>query len=50
MKTLFLICDGMADRPVPELANKTPLEIANKPNMDWLAKRGICGIMDTIAP
>ncbi len=50
LKTLFLICDGMADRPVPELANKTPLEIANKPNMDWLAKRGICGIMDTIAP
>ncbi len=50
MKTLLLICDGMADRPVPKLANKTPLEIANKPNMDWLAKRGICGIMDTIAP
>jgi len=40
----------MADRPVHELANKTPLEIANKPNMDWLAKHGICGIMDTIAP
>ncbi|MDI6642817.1 MAG: 2,3-bisphosphoglycerate-independent phosphoglycerate mutase [Candidatus Hodarchaeaceae archaeon] len=50
MKTLLLICDGMADRPVPELANKTPLEIAKKPNMDWLAKRGICGLMDTIAP
>ena len=50
MKTLLLICDGMADRPVPELANKTPLEIASKPNMDWLAKRGICGMMDTIAP
>ena len=50
MKTLLLICDGMADRPVPELANKTPLEIAHNPNMDWLAKRGICGIMDTIAP
>ena len=50
MKALLLICDGMADRPVHELANKTPLEIANKPNMDWLAKHGICGIMDTIAP
>ncbi len=45
----MLICDGMADRPVKELAYKTPLEIANKPNMDWLAKRGISGIMDTIA-
>ena len=50
MKTLLLICDGMADRPVPKLANKTPLEIAKKPNMDWLAKHGINGIMDTIAP
>jgi 2,3-bisphosphoglycerate-independent phosphoglycerate mutase len=50
VKALLLICDGMADRPVHELANKTPLEIANKPNMDWLAKHGICGIMDTIAP
>jgi 2,3-bisphosphoglycerate-independent phosphoglycerate mutase len=50
LKTLMLICDGMADRPVPELANKTPLEIAKKPNMDWLAKRGINGTMDTIAP
>jgi len=50
VKTLLLICDGMADRPVHELANKTPLEIANKPNMNWLAKHGICGIMDTIAP
>lgn len=50
MKTLMLICDGMADRPLPKLANRTPLEIAKKPNMDWLAKRGICGLMDTIAP
>ncbi len=50
MKTLLIVCDGMADRPAPELANKTPLEIANTPNMDWLAKHGICGTMDTIAP
>lgn len=50
MKTLLIICDGMADRPIPALAHKTPLEIAKKPNMDWLAKRGISGIMDTIAP
>lgn len=50
MKTLMLICDGLADRPLPKLANRTPLEIAKKPNMDWLAKRGICGLMDTIAP
>jgi len=46
----MLICDGMADRPVPELNNRTPLEAARKPNMDKLAQRGICGLMDTIAP
>ncbi|MEM1689266.1 MAG: 2,3-bisphosphoglycerate-independent phosphoglycerate mutase [Candidatus Hadarchaeales archaeon] len=48
MRAVLIICDGMADRPVPELANKTPLEIAHKPNMDWLAKHGVCGIMDTV--
>jgi 2,3-bisphosphoglycerate-independent phosphoglycerate mutase len=48
MKALLVICDGMADRPVPELANKTPLEIAHTPNFDWLAKHGVCGIMDPI--
>lgn len=46
----MIICDGMADRPIPELGNKTPLEIAKTPNMDWLAKHGVCGIMDTISP
>jgi 2,3-bisphosphoglycerate-independent phosphoglycerate mutase len=48
MKTILIVCDGMSDRPVPELAYKTPLEIAKKPNMDWLAKHGVCGIMDTV--
>lgn len=50
LKALMLICDGMADRPIVELSNRTPLEAARTPNMDKLAKRGICGLMDTIAP
>jgi 2,3-bisphosphoglycerate-independent phosphoglycerate mutase len=50
MKALMLICDGMADRPLKELNGRTPLEAARTPNMDKLAKRGICGLMDTIAP
>ena len=50
MRALLLICDGMADRPVAELGGRTPLEAATKPNMDELAARGICGLMDTIAP
>lgn len=50
MKALMLICDGMADRPVPELGGLTPLEAAKKPHMNEIAGRGICGLMDTIAP
>jgi len=45
MKSLLIVCDGMGDR----LTNgKTPLEAAKTPNMDYLAKEGICGIMDTV--
>lgn len=40
----------MADRPLEELGYKTPLEAAKTPNMDKLAKTGICGIMDPIKP
>jgi len=40
----------MADRPVKELNWKTPLEAAYKPSLNQIAKTGICGIMDPIAP
>lgn len=50
MKAILVICDGMADRPVKELKGKTPLEAAHKPYLNKIAKTGICGIMDTIAP
>ena len=42
--------DGMADRPIKELEYKTPLETAKTPNMDKMAKMGICGLMDPIKP
>lgn len=48
MRVLLLIGDGMGDRPIPELNFKTPLEYANTPNMDRLAKEGECGILDPI--
>jgi 2,3-bisphosphoglycerate-independent phosphoglycerate mutase len=48
-KILFLIIDGLSDRPCPELGNRTPLEAANHPVLDRLASGGVCGIMDTIA-
>ncbi len=50
MKIVFIVFDGLADRPVKELGNKTPLEVANKPNLDELAKRGINGLLDIISP
>ena len=43
MKYFVLIPDGMADRPVKELGNKTPMEAASKPNMDALCKKSLCG-------
>lgn len=49
-KTILIIADGMADRPIKELGFKTPLEAATKPNLDRVAENGICGIMDSIAP
>jgi len=49
-KAILLIGDGLGDRPVPELGWRTPLEAAEKPNMDRLAAEGECGIMDPIGP
>ena len=43
MKYFVLIPDGMADRPIPALGNKTPMEAANKPVMDALAAVSRCG-------
>jgi 2,3-bisphosphoglycerate-independent phosphoglycerate mutase len=48
MKQLLIVGDGMADCPVPELGNKTPLQAANKPNMDMLAAKGRNGLLRTV--
>lgn len=50
LKALLVVCDGMGDRPIKELGWKTPLEVARKTSLDKIAKTGICGIMDLIAP
>ncbi len=49
MKYLVLLCDGMSDYPVEELAGKTPMEVANKPAMDHLAARAEVGLLKTVA-
>ena len=43
MKYLLIIGDGMADDPVPALGGRTPLEAADKPVIDELARRGQLG-------
>ena len=48
MKYVVILGDGMADRPLAELGNKTPLEYAHKPNMDFLAANGCVGLAKTV--
>jgi len=48
MKYLLFIGDGMADYPLEKLGGKTPLQAADTPNMDKLAKKGRCGRFITI--
>ena len=38
----------MADRKIPSLNNKTPMEVANKPQMDTLAKVSLCGTVSNV--
>lgn len=47
-KYAFLVGDGMADYEIPELDNKTPLEYANTPNMDAIARNGLSGLVSTV--
>jgi 2,3-bisphosphoglycerate-independent phosphoglycerate mutase len=48
MKYVLVIGDGMADYPVPELGNMTPLQVAHKPNMDAIAAKGQNGLLRTV--
>jgi 2,3-bisphosphoglycerate-independent phosphoglycerate mutase len=43
MKYAIVIPDGCADEPQASLANKTPLQAAQKPNMDRIAQMGRVG-------
>ena len=45
---IYVVIDGMGDRPIKEIGGKTPLEAAETPNLDLLAKRGKTGLMYTV--
>ncbi|MBO5200024.1 MAG: cofactor-independent phosphoglycerate mutase [Clostridia bacterium] len=49
MKYLVLLCDGMADTPSEYLNGHTPMELADKPNMDSLARAAEVGLCKTVA-
>lgn len=48
MKYLVLIPDGMADEKIEALGNRTPMEAANKPMMNALAKKSLVGTVSNV--
>src|ERR1700674_2703436 len=47
-KVGYILLDGCSDRPVPSLNYSTPLEVANTPNLDAIARRGKMGRVVTV--
>ena len=48
MKYIIVLSDGMSDEPLTELNGLTPMEAAHTPHMDYLAQKGVVGLVDTI--
>ena len=48
MKYIIVLGDGMADLPIEELGNRTPLECADTPKMDELAHVSEIGMVHTV--
>ncbi len=48
MKYAIILPDGAADEPVEKLDGLTPLEVAKKPHMDWIAIHGRQGRVVTV--
>ena len=50
MKGVLVVVDGLGDLPNKQLDDKTPLEAANTPNLDFFAARSKLGYMYTVHP
>lgn len=48
MKYAVVLFDGMADYPCPALGGKTPMMLAKKPNLDYIASHGTAGLVKTV--
>lgn len=49
MKYCVILGDGMSDYPIERLNGKTPLQVANKPHIDRIAREGRCGMLKSLA-
>lgn len=50
MKYIIILGDGMADEPIAALGDRTPLQAAYTPAMDWIAGAGRTGQLYTVPP
>lgn len=48
MKHIIILGDGMADWHRDDLGGKTLLQYADTPHMDWIARHGRCGMLQTV--
>ena len=48
-RIVLLVIDGLGGLPDPQ-TGKTELETAATPNLDFLAAKGICGMIDPVSP
>jgi 2,3-bisphosphoglycerate-independent phosphoglycerate mutase len=44
----YILLDGCSDRPIPSLNYSTPLEVAETPNLDRIARKGEMGRVITV--
>jgi 2,3-bisphosphoglycerate-independent phosphoglycerate mutase len=49
-KMVYVLLDGVGDRPNPNLNDTTPLEAAYTPNLDLLTRKGATGIVYPVGP
>ena len=48
MKYAVVLFDGMADYPCPALNGHTPMDLAKKPNLDFIGAHGKVGLVKTV--
>ncbi len=47
-KILFVVIDGLGDKPQKQLGYRTPLEAAQTPNLDLMAQKGLTGLLKPV--